>query len=142
MPAFVRSVAESNPSYGSPSYKGSIIGASIANTPVTITIPATGATTPSGGTAFNTAGGPPPTRGRFRLRTSSVNAATVDTIAFTVTDGTTTLVVDIFGPTSAGQAIDYTGEFNVDLNVTSFSAIFTQSGATQQATADLELALT
>lgn len=141
MPALVRTVAESTPGF-TPTNKGSIIGASITNTPVTITIPATGATTPSGGTAFNTTGGPAPTRGKFRLRTSSVNAATVDTVKFTVTDGTTTLVVDIIGPTAAGDALDYTGEFNTDLSITSISAIFTQSGATQQATADFEVSLT
>lgn len=142
MPAFVRTVKESFPAYGSPSNYGSIIGASVTNTPVTLTIPATGATTPVGGTAFNTNGSPAPSRGKFRLRTSAVNAATVDIVTITVTDGVTTLVTDVFGPTAAGQAIDYTGEFNTDLGITSVSAVFTQSGATQQATADFEVALT
>jgi hypothetical protein len=143
MPAFVRSVKESFAGFGAPGYFGTVIGTSLTGaTPAAIVIPATGATTPAGGTAFNTSGSPAPTRGKFRIRTSAVNAATVDTVTVSVTDGTTTLVVDILGPTAAGAGIDYSSDFNTDLSITSISFTFVQSGATTQATADVEVALT
>jgi len=143
MPAFVRTIKESFTGYGAASNYGFVIGTSLTGgAPAAIVIPATGATTPAGGTAFNTGGGPAPTRGKFRIRTSAVNAATIDTVTVTVTDGTTTLTVDIMGPTTAGAGIDYSGEFNTDLGITSVSFTFAQSGTTTQATADVEVALT
>jgi len=141
MPAFVTSVKDSLPGYGSASCYGVVNTAAFAAGPVTITIPATGATTPSGGTAFNLNGGPAPSRGRGRIRTSSVGgAATLTAVLVAVTDGSTTL--NVFGApaiTVAGTVIDWTFEFNTDLGITSVTLTGTLAGA--GATFDFELAM-
>lgn len=141
MPAFVRSVREAMPGYGSASNNGSIIGNAQGAGTVTMTIPATGATTPSGGTAFNTAGGPPPTRGRGRIRTSAGGAGVTTTIqSVTVTDGVTTLVVFNMPITQANQLIDVCYEWNTDLNITSTTLTVVLAAA--GATIDWEISLT
>lgn len=141
MPAFVRSVKESMPGYGSASNYGVITGNVQAAGTFTMVIPATGATTPAGGTAFNTSGGPAPSRGRIRLRSSAVNAATTTLInSITVTDGTTTLT--IAGPgvvTVAGATVDLSFELNTDLGITSITVSITT--AVNTSTWDMEAAL-
>lgn len=142
MPAIVRSIREDLPGYGSPSNFGAILTNAVAAGTTTETIPATGATTPSGGTAFNTSGGPAPTRGLGRVRITSVNAGTaVTSIKVTVGDGTSTLVV--VPPTGAcanGDAVDLQYEFHTDLNLTTTSLIVVLTGGTG-ATIDWEVAM-
>lgn len=141
MPAFVRSVTESMPGFGSGGYNGSIIGTVQAGAgTVALTIPASGATTPSGGTAFNSSGMPGPTRGKGRFRVTALGGATTTTITSTVTDGTTTLNV-LTTPTSPASAlVDWSYEFNTDLSITSVSASVVL--ATSGGTVDWEISMT
>lgn len=135
MPAFIRSVKEASQGYGSSSNNGSIITDTAGTN--TLIIPATGATTPAGGTAFNTNGGPAPTRGRGRIRATTVTGTTQFTV--TVTDGVTTLTVFQTPVFIAAQNVDVTYEFNTDLGITSTSCVAT-IGTT--ATVDWEVSLT
>ncbi len=140
MPAFVRSVKETTQGYGSASNNGSVIttvqaGAGTA----TVTIPATGATTPAGGTAFNSNGGPAPTRGIGRIRTSALGGASTTSFLVTVTDGVTTLVVFSTPVSAASQLFDIQFEFVTDLNINSvtLTTVFAVSGGT----VDFELSM-
>lgn len=136
MAVFIRSIKEASQGYGSSANNGSVVTTVQAGAgTVTITIPATGATTPSGGTAFNVNGGPPPTRGRWRLRLTALGGATTMALTITVTDGTTTLNVFTGPTTAASTLVDWTGEFNTDLNITSvtFTAVLGTSGGTVDA---------
>jgi hypothetical protein len=141
MPAFLNPVSQSMPGYGAPSYYG-VVNSFVLTTASanTITIPASGATTPSGGTAFNTSGGPPPSRGKVRIRTSTVGGAVTTSAVVTVTDGTTTLNIGAIGVTAAGVGVDRTIEFNTDLSITSVSVVITIAN-TGVATADVEASL-
>lgn len=142
MPAFVRSVKESMPGYGSAANNGSITGNAQGAGTVTMTIPATGATTPSGGTAFNTNGGPAPSRGRGRVRLTAVNAGTNATLKVSVTDGVSTLVVNpTTVATANGDLLDYSYEFNTDLGITSTTLTVVLTGGTG-ATIDWEVSMT
>jgi len=141
MPAFVRSVRESMPGFGSGSNFGSVIGTVQAGAGTnTIVIPATGATTPAGGTAFNTNGGPAPSRGRWRLRQTALGGATTTALTVTVTDGVTVLNVANIPATAASALVDWTGEFNTDLGITSIS--FVVVDGTSGGTIDVEVSMT
>jgi len=139
--AFTRSIKESFPGFGSASNYGKVEGNVQAAGTFSMIIPATGATTPAGGTAFNTSGGPAPSRGRVRLRTVSVNAATtILMVTITVTDGVS--VVAITTPavvTPAGTLVDLTYEFNTELSITSVTATITTGVNTS--TWDMEVAM-
>jgi hypothetical protein len=142
MPAFIESVKDSLPGYGSASNYGSIIGNAVnAGAGQTMVIPATGATTPSsGGTAFNLNGGPAPSRGRGRVRMTALGGATTLTItSITVTDGTTVLLVYAAAATPASSLVDFTYEFNTDLAITSTTMTFTTG--TSGGTIDWEVAM-
>lgn len=143
MPAFVRSVKESMPGFGMAANNGSIVGNAQGAGTVTMTIPATGATTPSGGTAFNTNGGPAPSRGKGRVRVTAVNAGTaVTSVKITVTDGTTTLVVQPpTGATANGDLVDFSYDFNTDLGITSTTLTVVLTGGTG-GTIDWEVSMT
>lgn len=142
MPAFVRSVKEISQGYGSVSNYGVVTGVVQAGAgTVTITIPATGATTPTGGTAFNTSGGPAPSRGRFRVRLTALGGATTATVNVTVTDGSSTLNVFSFPTaTAASTLIDWSSEFNTDLSITSVTMVMVLG--TSGGTVDFEVAMT
>jgi len=142
MPAFVTSVKDSLPGFGSPSNYGVVTGVVQAGAgTVTITIPATGATTPSGGTAFNIAGGPAPSRGKWRVRLTALGGATTATVNVTATDGST--VLNLFSQptaTAASTLIDWTNEFNTDLSITSITMVMVLG--TSGGTVDFEVAMT
>lgn len=141
MPAFVRSVKEISQGYGSVSNYGSVVGVVQAGAgTVTITTPATGATTPAGGTAFNTNGGPPPSRGRWRARLTALGGATTAALTVTVTDGSTVLNVFSAPATAASTLIDWTGDFSTDLNITSVTMVMVLG--TSGGTVDFEVAMT
>jgi hypothetical protein len=137
MPAFVRSVREVSQGYGSSSNNGSIITNAVGAGATTMVIPATGATTPAGGTAFNVNGGPPPTRGRGRIRATSVVGTSQFSV--TVTDGVTTLIVFASPTFTAATSVDITYEFSTDLGIT--STTLTETIGTS-ATIDWEISLT
>lgn len=128
------------PGFGSPSYYGSIIGTAVTGAAQVLTIPASGATTPpNGGTAFNPTGGPAPSRGKVRIRSSGVTG-TFAMGVITVTDGT--IIDEIAGPIAAGAAatqFDMTFEFNTDLSITSVT--FNATGSTAVGTVDVEVSL-
>lgn len=141
MPAFVRSIREAMPGFGSGSNFGSVIGTVQAGAGTnTIVIPATGATTPTGGTAFNTGGGPAPSRGRWRMRQTALGGATTTALTITVTDGTTVLNVANIPASPASALIDWSGSFSTDLGITSIS--FVVVDATSGGTIDVEVSMT
>lgn len=131
--AFVRSVKDSFPGFGSPSNYGKVEGTvQVGAGTNTVVIPATGATTPAGGVAFNTNGGPPPTRGRGRIKVTALGGASTTQLTVTGTDGSTTVTLFV-SPVSAANALpEWTFEFNTDLNLTSisFAVTFAVSGGT------------
>lgn len=127
------------PGFGSPSCYGSVVGTAATGAAQAIIIPATGATTPTGGTAFNTNGGPAPSRGKVRIKTAGVTG-TFALGVITVTDGT--VIVEIAGPIAAGAAatqFDFTFEFNTDLSITSVT--FNGTASTAVGTIDVEVSL-
>ena len=141
---FVNPVSQSMPGFGSPSCYGAATIPVTTAAAYTATIAATTTTPSTGGTPFNANGGPAPARGKIHARLSAINASTVVTsIVFTVTDGTTTEVVDFIGPFAAGVAtnVDYTTEFTTDLNITSVSVVATTTTATTASTLDVEVSL-
>ena len=139
---FVNPVSQSMSGYGSPSYYGAGTQTITTTSGLTTLVIANTSTTPStSGTAFNLNGGPPPSRGKIRLRTNTVNGSTTTAVVFTVTDGTTTLQVGQLPAVAAGVAIDETVEFNTDLGITSISALVTLGGGTYTASVDWEVAL-
>lgn len=83
------------------------------------------------------------TKGKIRIQTSGVNAATTTAIgAITATDGTTTVQVGAtarVSTTAAGVAIDLISEFVLGINATSFSFAATLAGATTAATVNTEI---
>jgi len=139
--AFVRSVKDASQGYGSVSNYGKVEGTVQAGAGTnTVVIPATGATTPAGGVAFNTNGGPAPSRGRGRLKVTALGGASTSQLTVTGTDGVTTLTLFV-SPVSAASAFpEWTFEFNTDLGLTSISFIVTF--AVSGGTFDCEVAMT
>jgi hypothetical protein len=129
------------PGYGSGSNYGAVTQ-NITTTagPTTMTIAAASTTPSSGGTAFNLDGAPPPSCGKYRIRSNTVNGSTTTSIVITVTDGTTTLQVGAATAT-AGIAIDETKEFKTDLQITSISFAITLGGSTFTASFDAEVSM-
>lgn len=141
---FVNPVSQSMPGFGSPSYYGAATQLVTTATTTTITIANTSTTPSTGGTPFNAGGGPPPSRGKMRIRIGTVSGTTAITyIALTVTDGTTVETIDWIGPFTAGQitAFDYTQEFSTDLNLTSISAVVVTTGSAISSQIDVEVSL-
>ena len=138
---FINPVSQAMPGYGSPSCYGAATQ-TITTTagPTTIIIAAASTTPSSGGTPFNLDGAPPPSRGKFRIRSNTVNGSTTTSIVITATDGTTTLQIGAVTAT-AGIAIDETREFTTDLSLTSFSFIITLGGSVFTASFDVEVSL-
>lgn len=139
---FINSVAQSMPGFGSPSNYGAATQ-TITTTagPTTMTIAAATTTPSSGGTPFNLDGAPPPSRGKYHIRSNTVNANTTTSITVTVTDGTTTSLVGTV-TAAAGVALDETREFNTDLSITSISFAITLGGSVFTASFDVEVSLT
>ena len=137
--SFANSVAQVMPGYGSGS--NYVYAVSALTATGTLTIAATTTTPSTNGIPFNANGGPAPSRGKIRLRATSVNGATTLAALLTVTDGTNTLQIESIGTTAAGTGLDYTKEFNTDLSITSVSAVVTLAGGTQAATMELEVSM-
>ena len=137
---FINPVSQVMPGYGSPSCYGAATSPLTVAGPTSIIIANTSTTPATGGTPFNLNGAPPPSRGKYHIRSSAVNAATTTSIAVTATDGTTTLLIGTV-TAAAGMALDETREFNTDLSITSISFAVTLAGATTTATFDAEVSL-
>jgi hypothetical protein len=119
-----------------------VIGSFSGTASASLTIGTPGTTTfTSPFSSFNPTGMPAPSRGKYRIRTSSVGSTGTTTVLVTVTDGTTTLEVGAVGTTAAGQAIDETKEFNTDLSITSITAAVTMAVAGQTSFAEFEVSL-
>lgn len=138
---FLNSVAGVMPGYGSGSNYGAATE-TITTTagPTTITIANTSTTPSTGGTPFNSDGAPPPSCGKYRIRSNTVNGNTTTSVVVTVTDGTTTLQVGA-ATAAAGIAIDETKEFRTDLQITSISFIITLGGSVYTASFDVEVSM-
>jgi hypothetical protein len=139
---FINSVAQSMPGFGSAANYGAATQ-TITTTagPTAIVIAATTTTPSSGGTPFNLDGAPPPSRGKYHIRSNTVNASTTTSITVTATDGTTTVLIGTV-TAAAGIALDETREFNTDLSLTSLSFNITLGGSTFTASFDIEVSMT
>lgn len=140
---FVNPVSQCMPGFGSPSYQGSATQTPTATGAVTITIGATATTPSTGGTPFNTSGGPAPTSGKWHFRV--VNMTTTATVALVVqiSDGTNTWNVAQIPANAAGPAyLDYTGQFKTDVSITSVIFVATVGGTATSVPMDAEAALT
>lgn len=140
---FINPISQSMPGFGSPSYYGAATQVITTTTGLTTLVIANTSTTPSSnGTPFNTSGGPPPSRGKVRIRATAINASTTVAVTITVTDGTTTAQIAVIPATVAGlAAFDYSFEFTTDLSITSVSFNVTLGGGTFTATIDAEVSL-
>lgn len=139
MPAFVNRLSTIMPGFGCPSMNGTIFGTAATGAAQTLVIAATTTTPSTNGTPFNPTGMPAPTRGRARLRSSSVTGTIVLT-SITATDGTTTVVIAGGEPaTVAAQQVDLQFDFITDLSITSITFSFTVSTAV--GTVDAEVSL-
>lgn len=139
---FVNPVSQTMPGFGSGSFYGSATQTITTTAGLTTLTIANTSTTPStGGTPFNPGGGPPPSRGKVRIRTNTVNASTTTAITITATDGSSVLQIGQIPATAAGVAIDETIEFTTDLSITSVSIAVTLGGSTYTASVDWEVSL-
>ena len=139
---FANPVSQCMPGFGSPSFYGAATQVITTTAgPTTLTIAAASTTPSTGGTPFNLSGGPPPSGGKVRIRTNTVNASTTTAITITATVGTTTLQIGQIPATAAGVGIDYTTDFRTDLSITSISIAVTLGGATYTASVDWEVSL-
>lgn len=137
--AFVNSVTQSMPGFGSGANNGYATSAAAASTG-TLTIAATSTTPSTNGVPFNTNGGPPPSRGLVRVRVSGLGGATTSAVVITATDGTTIYQIGQVPVTLGSVLLDETFEFNTDLGITSVSAVFTLGVST--ATYEMEISMT
>jgi hypothetical protein len=142
--AFNNRVAQSMPGFGSPSYNGSIQGVAATALGENITIGSTSALSSStgGGTIlpFNTSGGPPPTRGKARIKTTGMTGTFILTSIIVYDSGGVS--AQVAGPLAADSSasnVDYTHEFNTDINIVQVEFNFTISTAV--GTIDAEVAL-
>jgi hypothetical protein len=87
--------------------------------------------------------GPAITKGKLRIKSAAVNAATTIAIGnITATDGTNTVIIKgtALATTSAGSGLfDFLYEWASDLQVTSISFTVTLAGSSTIATIDSEL---
>ena len=118
----------------------------IAAQPYTLSsavLPSTGSVAFTGGqnAAFNAAGGPAPSSGKIRVRTSVVGSTGTTTVVVTVTDGTTTLQVGNVPTTAAGVAIDEVMDFVTDLGITSVTVAVTMAVSAQTAVVEVEVSM-
>ena len=139
---FVNSISQCLPGYGSPANYGAATE-TITTTagPTTITIAAATTTPSTGGTPFNLDGAPAPSRGKYRIRSNTVNGSTTTSVTVIVTDGTTSSQVGAV-TAAAGVAIDETREFSTDLGITSIAFAITLGGSTYTASFDIEVSMT
>ena len=140
--AFNNRVAQSMPGFGSPSYNGSVTGVAATSLGQTITVGSTVALSSANGTVspFNTSGGPPPNRGKARIKTTGVTGTFLLTSIIVVDSGG--VAAQVYGPfaaDSSGANVDLTHEFNTDINIVQVNFNFTISTAV--GTVDAEVAL-
>lgn len=142
---FTNPVSQCMPGFGSPSYYGAATQTATGTGTETITIAATTTTPSTGGTPFNTSGGPAPTSGKWHLRV--VNATMTATIQVTVevTDGTNTWVIGSIGLSGAYTLstgyFDHTEEFKTDVSITSISFVVVIGGTATSVPVDVEVSL-
>ena len=130
------------PGFGSPSYQGSATQTPTVTGSVTITIANTATTPSTGGTGFNTSGGPAPTSGKWHMRKVAANGTPTTALVVTVTDGTNTWTVANI-PATAGEAnADFTGEFKTDVSITSVAFVIASTGSSNSLPYDCEVSLT
>jgi len=130
------------PGFGSSSYNGSVTGVAATALGQTITIGSTVTNSSSNGvvTPFNTSGGPPPSRGKARIKTSGMTGTFILTsIIVTDSGGVSAQVAGPLAADSSASNVDYTHEFNTDINIV--QVFFNYTISTAVGTVDAEVAL-
>jgi hypothetical protein len=138
---FANPISQEMPGFGSPSCYGAATQTLTAAGSATLVIANTSTTPSTGGTAFNSNGGPAPTSGFWHLR---VSAATVtSTLAFVVqvTDGTNTWTVATQSVTAAGSYFDFSDSFKTDVSITAVNFVVTAGGTATSFPIDVEVSL-
>ncbi len=140
--AFNNRIAQSMPGFGSPSYNGSVQNVPAQSLGQNITIGSTAAFSSLVGAVnpFNTSGGPPPSRGKARIKTTGVTGTFLLSSIFVYDSGG--VGVQVAGPYAADSSaanVDITHEFNTDINIVQVEFNFTISTAV--GTIDAEVAL-
>lgn len=116
---FSNPVSQCMPGFGSPSYYGAASSGTSNTSAVTIIIGNTATTPSTGGTAFNLAGGPTPSSGKWHLRLVGATSTSKLSLEVQVTDGNTLwTVAEIPVTATATGNLDYTGEFKTDVAIT------------------------
>jgi hypothetical protein len=104
-----------------------------------ITIANTSTTPSTGGTPFNTTGGPPPSGGKVRIKTASVTGTfTLTSVIVQDSGGNSTQVAGPLGAATAGN-IDEVFDFWTDVQIT--KVIVTGATSTAVGTIDVEVSL-
>ena len=138
---FANPVSQCMPGFGSPSFYGAATQTPTTTAAVTITIGNTATTPSTGGTPFNTSGGPPPSSGKWHLRMAGAAGTPTLALQVTVTDGTNTWTVATIPASVATNYIDYTGEFKTDLSITQVAFVVTPGGGGTSIPLDAEVSL-
>jgi hypothetical protein len=128
MGAFTNPIARIVPSFGLAQMEASSLGNVIAASFSTITFSLAGVSNLTCQSGY------------CRVRSSAVNPATITSLKVTGTDGTKTVVLGQFAPSGAGDAIDWSIPFNVDIKLNSISVLVFLSGGVLGATFDVEVA--
>jgi hypothetical protein len=137
---FANPVSQCMPGFGSGSYQGSATQTLTATGSATLVIANTSTTPSTGGTAFNTSGGPAPTAGKWHLRVVAATSTSTLAFAVQVTDGTNVWAVANISATAAGGYFD-TGEFKTDVSITAVNFVVTAGGTVTSFPIDVEVSL-
>lgn len=137
--AFINKVSQCMPGFGSPSYYGSVVGTAATGSAQTITIASTSTTPSTGGTPFDTTGGPLPTSGKCRIKTLGVTGTfTLTSIVVKDSGGNSWQVAGPIAAATAGN-VDEEFDFFTDIPIQQIIASVTISTAV--GTIDFETSL-
>lgn len=138
--SFINKVSQCMPGYGSPSYYGSVVGTAITGSSQTVTIANTSTTPSTGGTPFNTTGGPPPNGGKVRIKTSGQTGTfTLTSIIVQDSGGNKSQVGGPLAASTSATNVDEVVAFFTDLGITQISVVM--AGSTAAGTVDVEVSL-
>jgi hypothetical protein len=129
------------PGFGSGSFYGAVTQTPTATGANTLVIANTSTTPSTGGTAFNTGGGPAPTSGKWHLRITNATSTATVALVVQVTDGTNVWDVASIPAAAANGFYDYTGEFKTDVSITAVNFVVTGGGTITSLPIDAEVSL-
>ena len=138
---FQNPISQAMPGFGSPSCYGAATQTPTATGLNSLVIAATTTTPSTGGTPFNSNGGPAPSSGMWHLRVTNATATAIIAFTVTVSDGTNTWTVATQAATAAGSYFDFSDSFKTDVAITSVTFNVTGTGTITSLPIDVEVSL-